>query len=364
MSDAFDDIPVPVAAESAVEVTTVLKDEFDVPVALTCGFIGLGQCGGRLVETFYKIGYRRIVAINTTATDLEKITIPEANKLDLAVGGAGKDLAIAAAAIASRDESVRALLDSAFGENCPDMILLCFGMGGGTGAGIAPKVKEVVDKYIKDCGRTDVKVGAIVALPKTDEGVQPASNAVEAAKWLNAPATALSPIFVLDNDQIVKLYKPSVFNEYKVGNTAIAGLFHTFNKLAAQPAEHTVFDRADLLKVFSRGVTVLGSQAIIKWDTGSAISDALQQSIKSSLLSDINLREAQVSSLLVVCGPDAAESLSASALDAAYTMLSRKIADKSTVYRGIYSGTKPGLTAVFAFGGAPWPTERLTKVIS
>ena len=53
------DIPMPEPQEPKEEI----KDKVDV--AFKFAFIGAGQGGGRLAETFFELGYRRVCAINT-----------------------------------------------------------------------------------------------------------------------------------------------------------------------------------------------------------------------------------------------------------------------------------------------------------
>ena len=134
----IDDIPVPVSIP-VVKSNNPVPDEFDYPVAVKFGFIGLGQGGGRLAETFYKLGYRNVVAINTTDSDLKQIKIPEENKLNLNVGGAGKSLTAAATAAAAKREDIYALIAGKFSAP-PELTFLCFGMGGGTGTGVSTQV--------------------------------------------------------------------------------------------------------------------------------------------------------------------------------------------------------------------------------
>ena len=68
------DMPVP---EVLSESTKEIEDEFDG--AFKFGFIGAGQGGGRLAETFHKFGYRRVCAINTSPQDLNTLKLE--NKL-------------------------------------------------------------------------------------------------------------------------------------------------------------------------------------------------------------------------------------------------------------------------------------------
>ena len=356
----IDDIPVPVSIP-VVKSNNPVPDEFDYPVAVKFGFIGLGQGGGRLAETFYKLGYRNVVAINTTDSDLKQIKIPEENKLNLNVGGAGKSLTAAATAAAAKREDIYALIAGKFSAP-PELTFLCFGMGGGTGAGIAPIVQEVVTKFNLDNNDRAARIGAIVALPKADEGATPTKNALDSSKWLLD--AGLSPILLLDNDRVIQLYRPSLQREYSVGNAALAGLLHSLNRLAATPADHTTFDKADFLRTLGDGVTVLGSQPIATWSDGNQISQAIRQSIATSLLADVDVSQATVSSLIFMCGPDAYDTLEADALEKTYAMFGRMFATKATVFRGVYTGEKPGLVALYAAGGLVWPAQRLLNVLN
>ena len=69
------DIPIPSAEPEEKAVEDTFKSAFKIAV------VGVGQGGGRLAETFWKIGYRRVLCINTAAQDLSTIRIPEENKL-------------------------------------------------------------------------------------------------------------------------------------------------------------------------------------------------------------------------------------------------------------------------------------------
>ncbi|GAF88492.1 unnamed protein product, partial [marine sediment metagenome] len=57
-------------------------------------WLGGGQCGGRLVKSFYDLGYKKVLAVNTTHHDLDMLDIPEGQKFLMDIGemGAGKDI--------------------------------------------------------------------------------------------------------------------------------------------------------------------------------------------------------------------------------------------------------------------------------
>ena len=60
------EIPLPTAQE---EEKKVIKD--DVEVAFKFAFVGAGQGGCRIAETFSKLGYRKVAALNTAEQDLK-----------------------------------------------------------------------------------------------------------------------------------------------------------------------------------------------------------------------------------------------------------------------------------------------------
>ena len=80
------DIPLP--DDDPVE--EGVTDDFN-DAAFNFAIVGVGQGGSRLAESFWNLGYRRVGIINTAQQDLSLIKIPEANKLLIGDGGAGKN---------------------------------------------------------------------------------------------------------------------------------------------------------------------------------------------------------------------------------------------------------------------------------
>ena len=61
-------------------------------------WIGSGQAGGRLVKSFFDLGYKKALAVNTTTHDLDLLELPKAQKylMDIGEKGAGKEMGAAA----------------------------------------------------------------------------------------------------------------------------------------------------------------------------------------------------------------------------------------------------------------------------
>ena len=348
------DIPIPPEPVSSGEP----KDSFEYDVAFNLAFVGVGQGGSRVAESFYKLGYKRVAAVNTALQDLNSISIPERNKLDIGGGGAGKDPAVAAAAIADKDEDVYDVLKRSWGREV-DYAIVCLGAGGGTGAGAAPKIIEVARRLMAENGRP-VRVGVIVALPKNSEGQKPAKNAIHTVRQL--AKLRPSPAIVLDNERIRELYDPSPSKEYPLANSSIAKYVHLFNRLAAQDSDHTSFDRADLGRLLDSGVVAFGAQRIGAWQDAADISHAIRQQLRKNILASIDLTKGRQAGLIFVLGNDVYDDIRSSTLDHGFEMMNRILADGSTVYRGVYKGSSAGLTALSLVAELPWPAERLHEL--
>lgn len=346
------DLPVPVDEVPAAMIR--LPDEFKDPISLPMAFIGLGQGGGRMAEAFYKLGYRKVFAINTTPTDLVALDIPESHKYCLNVGGAGKDLEAADAAARASREEIQSFLAQHMGSDIPLRVCLCFGAGGGSGAGMVKAMCGILEDYRAAFapGTGGVLPMLLVGWPKATEGVKPRENATRVAEWMKG--AIVGPTLLIDNDQVLKLYRPSASAEYATGNLALAKLLHAFNTLSSEPSEHTAFDAADFKQLLV-GNVAFGSQVIKDWSTGTAIADAIRKSVTVSLLAPVDVKTADKAGLALVCGPDAYDQVSAAALDEAFTMMARLVKPGTTVFRGVYKGEKPGMVALFGLGGLDWP---------
>ncbi|MHC4808547.1 MAG: hypothetical protein ACYTBX_20115 [Planctomycetota bacterium] len=96
-------------------------------------WIGAGQCGGRLVKSFYDLGYRKTLAVNTTHQNMDLLEIPENQKflMDIGEKGAGNDMEKGRGAVRQYQQEILHLTGQTFGSQI-DHIIVCFGAGGGT----------------------------------------------------------------------------------------------------------------------------------------------------------------------------------------------------------------------------------------
>lgn len=114
--------------------------------AVVFGIIGSGQAGGRLAQEFYKLGYKKSLAVNTAEHDLNGLTaLPEAQKVVMTSehgGGAGKDMRKGEAAADKHQQEIYEKMQKLFGK--VDRILVCAGGGGGC---ISSDTKVLTDRF-------------------------------------------------------------------------------------------------------------------------------------------------------------------------------------------------------------------------
>lgn len=357
--DDFDfSVPKPPAKQGAVRHT----DKFSYNVAFKLAFVGVGQAGGRIAESFGQLGYSRVCAVNTTVADLAELSIDPDRKLDLGdARGAGKDPSVAKAIFATRGEDIFDLYKRSWGDDV-DYAFVCFAAAGGTGAGGFQKAIEVARAYMGHCDRP-VNVGAVVALPKADEGQRFAKNTLTAMKGL--VADTLSPVIFIDNQKIRELYDPKLSQEHNIENSTSARILHMFNRLAGTDSEHTSFDRADFAKLLDSGVITFATDTLKNISGGADISESLRDRLRTNVLASMDLSKGSIAALLYVLNGAAYDDVKSSDLGHVTSMFTRILAADSTVFPGVYRGNKDAeasLLVLAMIGSLPWPLERLANL--
>lgn len=350
-------VPPPPQKEEKKEV----KDEVDV--SFNFAFVGAGQGGSRIAETFHKLGYRKIAALNTAEQDLNTINLD--NKLLIGNGGAGKDRGVAQKVFQERKEDVIDFMRYSFGEEL-DRIYVCAGAGGGTGAGVVGPLARAAKELAETVNASSKKVGVILALPKKSEGRRVADNARATLEeiWGLVEEGVVSPLIILDNEKIGKMYPNLVVsNFWHTANMSIAGLFHLFNLTTARDSSYTSFDSNDYKTILDSGLMVFGASPVEDWEDSVSISRAVRENLQNNLLSGgINLSTGKCAAAVVIGGKDQLDNIPQSSIDQAFGQLNRMLANDSVVHGGIYVGDKPALTVFTAVGGLGKPEELLSDL--
>ena len=342
----------------------------------TCyAWIGGGQCGGRLVKAFYDLGYKKVLATNTTHHDLDLLGIPEGQKflMDIGKKGAGKDMERGEKAVQQHQQDILHHAGRIFGTQV-DHIMVCFGAGGGTGSGSVFGLIEVAKKYARYIGlkNANKKVGVVMTLPTVGEASSPlvAENAYRVATRLSKLASAgeISSLVIVDNDKIKKMYPGMTVKSFwpSINNT-LAGLFDIFNRISALSSQYTSFDPVDYYSIMeSGGCMIMGLTKVKKFDDKFAISEAVKKNLAKTLLAGgFDLSTAKLAGCIVVGGKRLMKNISGLSdnIDYAFDVFA-EITGRATVHRGIYEDTRDCLRVYTIIGGLDSPVARLEELRS
>jgi cell division GTPase FtsZ len=366
---ATDTRPAPAIPPARRRVEEV-RDAFPeaVPVALTLGFLGTGQGGARIAQAFWDKGYRRVAAFNLTKTDFEGLA-DEMPKVSLDIGGAGKDMRLAADALRGASEDVHDLMVRGWG-NSLDVALVCAGMGGGTGGGTASGLVGLARRYMEEKGLRP-RVGAIVSLPAPDSQ-QVSRNAVQAFRDL--VECKASPIVIIDNGRINELYdRPPMADLFPTANRAVADLLHTFNVRAAERSPYISFDRSELLQLLDDGIVVMGAMSLPVGDIDNpaAVSEAMRAGLSRSVLAAVDLAKGRKAACVFAGSKDVLGAFSSDYFEAGFNQLDRVVGsgrktgdgdDPVVVHRGLYPRDGDGLDCYTMVSGLEPPHARLADL--
>jgi cell division GTPase FtsZ len=333
-------------------------------------WLGGGQCGGRLVKSFYDLGYKKVLAVNTTHHDLDMLDIPEQQKflMDMGEKGAGKDMIRGGKAVNKYQQEILHLAGKTFSTKV-DHIMVCFGAGGGTGSGSVFGLIEIAKRYARYIGleNPNKKVGVIMTLPTVGEASSPlvAENAYKVATRLSelASAGAISPLIIIDNEKINKLYTGLTVKSFwpSINNT-VAGLFDIFNRISALSSQYIAFDPVDYNSIIeSGGCTIMGLAKVKRFDDKFEISEAVKKNLQKTLLADgFDLSTAKLAGCIFVGGKRLMNEVSGlqDNINYAFDVLS-EIVGRASIHRGIYEDDRECLRAYTIIGGLDSPTARL-----
>jgi len=338
-------------------------------------WLGGGQCGGRLVKSFYDLGYKKVLAVNTTHHDLDLLEIPEEQKFLMNMGekGAGKDTERGEKAVYQYQQEILHLARQTFSTQV-DHIMVCFGAGGGTGSGSVIGLIEIAKRYARYVGlkNPNKKVGVIMTLPTVGEASSPlvAENAYKVGTRLSKLASAgeISPLIIVDNDKINRMYPGLTVKSFwpSINNT-VAGLFDIFNRISALSSEYTSFDPVDYHSIMeSGGCALMGLTRVNEYDDKFALSEAVKRNLQKTLLAGgIDLTTAKVAGCIVVGGKKLMNSVIGlqDNINYAFDVLS-EITGQATIHRGIYEDDRECLRVYTIIGGLDSPIVRLEELRS
>ncbi len=355
--------------EATIEQETGLEDQ--VKGSTRYAWIGVGQCGGRLVESFYDWGYRKVLAVDTTHADLDLLSIPENQKFLMYIRekGPGTDLKSCEEAVQEHKQSILNLARQTFGTQVQH-IMLSFGAGGATGSGSIAGLIEVAKRYARSIGleNPNKKVGVIMTLPAAGK-VTPkvAKNSYKVASKLAQMAAKgkISPLIIIDNDKVNNLCRGMTAQSlWHTINTTFVSLFDLFNRLSASSSPYTSFDPFHYRSIIQAGgCAIIGLSKVHKFDHPFALSDAVEDSLRKTLCAGgFDLSTAKEAGCIIVGGKDLMTNVKGlpDNIESAFDVLS-EMTGQATIHRGIYEDDSQCLMVCTILGGLDAPAARLQK---
>ena len=349
-----------------------VKDESE---GSTCyAWIGAGRCGARLVKAFYDLGYKKVLTVDTSRYDLDSLDIPQSQKFLMETGkdGAGKDMERGEKAVQQHQQDILHLAVRIFGTQV-DHIMVCFGAGGGTGSGSVFGLIEVAKKYARYIGleNANKKVGVVMTLPAAGKVGSPlvAKSAYKVADELSRMAAAgkISPLIIVDNDKINKMYPGMTVNSFwpSINNT-FAGLFDIFNRLSGFSSPYASFDPLDYLGIIeSGGCLIMSRTEVDELDDKFAVSEAVKKNLERTLFAGGLVSTAKLGGCIVVGGKKLMADVKGlqDNIDYAFDVFA-EITGQATIHRGIYEDNSNSLRVYTIIGGLDSPAARLEELNS
>jgi cell division GTPase FtsZ len=330
--------------------------------SIRMGVVGSGQAGSRLGEVFYKLGYPTVV-MNTAAQDLEGIDIPDANKilLDHGLGGAAKDLDIGAGAAEAYRDRINQIVHERFADE--QMLIFCTSLGGGSGAGSAETVVDIL-------AGMGMPIAVITVLPQASDDALVKSNAVKTlAKFTKmAQGNKIDNLIVVDNAKIEALYSDvGPFNFFPVSNKAIVEPIDVFNTLSSQPSDLKPLDSTEFGKLFTdgQGLTCYGMMRVENYEDETAIAEAILENLDGNLLaSGFDVKQARYVGFMLVAPDRVWNKIPSASLNYATAMINDVCDSPLGVFRGIYKEeSEDDCVKVYSmFSGLGLPAGRVDQL--
>lgn len=355
------------------------KYEDKTVTGIQMGFIGCGQGGCRLVESFYKIGYRKVILFNTTEKDQEGLTIPKGAWIVAeGMNGAGKNPEAGKAAAKSVIPELIKKMNQRF--TGVTHIIICTGAGGGTGTGSASVIAETCKQWIysQTGDYSGTKIGFMIALPARSESSRVLANSSFLLK--EVMDKEYSPMLFVDNQRITQAVKANAKNKWTQSNSMVCQLFHIFNMMCAKTTEYDTFDPEDYKDILKHGVMTMAMTSIpessikLDDDTGYAKATILSDRVRSTLganllLQDVDITTATHCAVLVSCRESTLEQMDSDTMpklqETLISMMGGDLGKNVTVHRGLYTRDDEDedskIRIFLMFSGMEFPKKKIEE---
>ena len=333
---------------------------------LNLGVIGSGEGGSRLAEALYNLGYSAL-AINTAGQDLERIKLPESNKilLEYGLGGASKDPQIGHEAAQMHKDLIRANIKEKLCD--AQVYVFCTSLGGGSGGGSIDTIVSILNELGSETGTPLV---VITVLPMTNEDAQTKKNALDALSKLSKEVQAgrVHNLIVVDNAKIETIFSnvgPMQF--YGVSNQAIVEPLDVFNTYSSMASNIKAIDSMEFSKLLigGGGLSLYGSMTVSNYEDDVALADAVINNLTSGLLAEgFDLKQTQYCGVMFLANKDVWAKMPSSSIHYAMAMVQDHAGTPQGTFRGIYEADiKEDVVKVYSFfSGLALPDARVNEL--
>jgi cell division protein FtsZ len=306
--------------------------------------VGVGNAGVALVDALTLAGaadHTQLVALNTDSVSLgtsvaaQKLLIGSNTTRGL---GSGGDPELGAKAAEEGEAEIANVMAQA------GLVILCCGLGGGTGSGAAPVIAEIA-------GRSGAVVVSIVTLPFAFEGKRRMQQAMDALHDLSHSSHA---VLTFENDRISELAQPmaGMHETFAASDQMLADSVAALLRLVSGAGRMRV-SLADIQKLFEPGqqTALFGTAAA---QGGNRANQSVERLMKSPLLRDKHL----TASRHVIFHIEASSALRFVEVETAARVLEDRIGPNAQIHLALTSNDELGdsmVVSVFATTGAALP---------
>ena len=234
----------------------------------------------------------QLCAINTDAKHLLTIRAPKKiliGKTATRGLGAGAIPEVGEQAARENDMEIREFLGGA------NIVFVTAGMGGGTGTGSAHYVARIAKEQIRA-----LTIG-VVTLPFKAEGTVRMENAMSG---LDKMSRICDTTIVIPNDKLIEMVpKLPVDAAFKVADEVLMQTIKGLTEIITKPGLVNL-DYADIMTVMNEGGVAFVGIGEANTEEDDRVKAAVTEALKSPLLGEINLKQAQGALIRVVGGPD------------------------------------------------------------
>ena len=256
--------------------------------------IGVGGAGNNFITALYdKLRSHRTVETIAINTDAGQLSVSKAHKRiligkDTTKGhGAGNDPRLGRRAFEESKEKIRNLIDGS------DLLVVCAGLGGGTGSGVAPGIVELASEL-------NILTISFVTIPFKCEGDVRIRNALDSLDSIVRNSTVT---IVVPNERLIKLApRKTIHGAFDLANNILIQLIRSLSDLIEKPGLINV-DFADVKKILSyKGLALPGVSEVSDADDKRAIVAA--ERILNNPLLEVNPAFGKGALIEIVAGED------------------------------------------------------------